>query len=86
MFEKIIDATVKAVRGILVRCYDSDTLVKKVNLQFLHKQYENLSMKSNEKVPDYTSLVIIVTNETKSCAKTLSKQTIIEMVLRSLTS
>ena len=48
-------------------------------------QYENLSLKNNEKVPDYISRVIMVTNEIKSYEETLYEQVIIEKVLRSLT-
>jgi hypothetical protein len=68
-----------------VRCYGGDALVQKVKLQSLPKQYENLSMKYNEKVPDYISRVILITNEMKSYGDTLSEEKIIEKVLRSLT-
>ena len=59
--------------------------MKKVKLQSLCKQYENLSMKNNEKIPDYISRGILITNEMKSCGETLSEESIIEKVLRSLT-
>ncbi|XP_050889517.1 uncharacterized protein LOC127094776 [Lathyrus oleraceus] len=39
----------KAAWGTLVWCYGGDTLVKKVKLQSLCKQYKNLNMKNNEK-------------------------------------
>src|ERR1051325_8634738 len=42
-------------------------------------------MKNNEKVSDYISRVILITNEMKACGETLSEQVIIEKVLRSLT-
>lgn len=42
-------------------------------------------MKNNKKVPDHISRVILITNEMKSCGETLSKQVIIEKVLRSFT-
>ena len=58
----------------------------KVKLQSLRKQYENLNMKDNEKVSEYISRVILITNEMKACGETLSKQVIIEKILRSLTS
>ncbi|XP_050876368.1 uncharacterized protein LOC127080082 [Lathyrus oleraceus] len=46
----IVDSkTAKAVWNILVRHYDDDTLEKKVKLQSLRKQYENLNVKNNEK-------------------------------------
>ena len=42
-------------------------------------------MKNNEKVLEYISRVILITNEMKACGETLSEQVIIEKVLRSLT-
>lgn len=85
LFEKIVDSTMaKATWDTLVRCYGSDALVKKVKLKFLHKKYKNLNMKKNEKVPDYISKLIVVTNEMKSYGETLFEQVIIEKVLRSL--
>ncbi|XP_050900724.1 uncharacterized protein LOC127107480 [Lathyrus oleraceus] len=46
VFEKTADSTTaKAVWDTLVWCYDIDALVKKVKLQSLRKQYENLNMK-----------------------------------------
>lgn len=68
-----------------MRCYGSEALVKKVKLKSLRKQYENFSMENNEKVHDYISRVIVVTNEIKSYGETLSKQVIIENEMRSLT-
>ncbi|KAK2376280.1 hypothetical protein QL285_077088 [Trifolium repens] len=86
VFEKIADSeTAKAAWDTLVRCYGGDASVKKVKLQSLRKQYENLIMKNNEKVPEYISRVIVITNEMKACGENLSEQVIIEKVLRSLT-
>ena len=59
--------------------------MKKVKLQSLRKQYENLNMKNSEKVSEYISRVIMITNEMKACGETLSEQVIIEKVLRLLT-
>lgn len=42
-------------------------------------------MKNNEKIPDYISKVILITNQMKSCGETLSEHVIIEKALRSLT-
>ncbi|KAK2394680.1 hypothetical protein QL285_056485 [Trifolium repens] len=86
VFEKIADSeTAKATWDTLIRCYGGDASVKKVKLQSLRKQYENLNMKNNEKVPEYISRMILITNEMKACGETLSEQVIIEKVLRSLT-
>ncbi|KAK2376919.1 hypothetical protein QL285_077661 [Trifolium repens] len=86
VFEKIADSeTAKAAWDTLVRCYGGDASLKKVKLQSLRRQYENLNMKNNEKVPEYISRMIMITNEMKACGETLSEQVIIEKVLRSLT-
>ena len=42
-------------------------------------------MKNNEKVSYYISRVILITNETKLYGETLSEESIIKKVLRSLT-
>ncbi|XP_050914600.1 uncharacterized protein LOC127129462 [Lathyrus oleraceus] len=68
----------KAVWDTMVWCYDGDASVKKVRLQSLCKLCENLSMKNDEKVPDYISKVILITNEMKSCGETLSEESIIQ--------
>ncbi|XP_058758550.1 uncharacterized protein LOC131631796 [Vicia villosa] len=86
VFVKISYSTkTKATWDIRVRCYGGDTSVKKVKLQSLRKQYENLNMENNEKVHEYISKVILITNEMKACGETLSKQVIIEKILTSLT-
>lgn len=87
IFEKIAESTTaKAAWDTLVRCYGGNATVKKVKLQSLRKQYENLNMKHNEKVADYVSRIITVTNEMKTCGETISEQMIVEKVLRSLTA
>ena len=87
IFEKIAESTTaKAAWDTLVRCYGGDATVKKVKLQSLRKQYENLNMKHNEKVANYVSRIITVTNEMKTCGETISEQMIVEKVLRSLTA
>ena len=86
VFEKIDDsATSKGAWDLLARCYGGYASVKKVKLQSLRKQYENLNMKSSEKVSEYISRVILITNEMKACGETLTEQVIIEKILRSLT-
>lgn len=42
-------------------------------------------MKNNKKVPDYISGVILTINEMKSYGETLSEESFIEKVIRSLT-
>lgn len=58
VFEKIADSTtMKATWETLVQFYGGDVKFKKVKLQSLCKQYENLNMKNNEKIHDYISKV-----------------------------
>lgn len=78
-------ATTKVAWDTLIRCYDGDASLKKVKLQSLCKEYENLYLKNNEKIPDYISRVILITNKMKSYGETLSEEVIIEKVLISLT-
>ncbi|XP_058746260.1 uncharacterized protein LOC131619139 [Vicia villosa] len=79
VFEKIVDSTTaKVAWDTIVRCYGGKASVKKVRLQSIHKQYEILIMKKNEKVPHYISRMIMVTNEMKARGETLSEQVIIE--------
>lgn len=55
VFEKIVNSTTtKGAWDTLVWCYGGDASVKKVKLQSLRKQYENLNMKNTEKVLDHT--------------------------------
>lgn len=70
----------------MAHCYKSDASFKKVNLQYIHKQYKNLNMKNNDKIQDFISRVILITNEMKSCGNILSEQVLIEKVLRSFTT
>lgn len=85
IFEKIVDSmTTKVAWDTLVRCYGGDASVKKVKLQCLCKKYENLIMKNNKKVHAYISRLILITNKIKSCEETLTEESIIEKVFRSL--
>lgn len=87
VFEKIAEATTsKGAWDTLVQCYGGDAKVKKVKLQSLRKQYELLQMKDDERIVDYFSRVIAVTNQMKNCGETIAEQTIVEKVLRSLNS
>lgn len=86
MIEKIVDSiTVKVALNKLVWCYNGDASVKKVKLHSLCEQYKNLNMKNNKKIPDYVFKVILIINEMNYYGETLSKQVIIENILKYLT-
>ncbi|PNX57137.1 hypothetical protein L195_g058543, partial [Trifolium pratense] len=87
VLEKIADAeTSKAAWDILQKSYGGDTKVKKVKLQALKRQYELLEMKNDEKVADYFTRLVTLTNQMKNCGNTLEEQEKVEKVLRTLTS
>ncbi|CAJ2636336.1 unnamed protein product, partial [Trifolium pratense] len=87
VFEKIADAeTSKGAWDILQKSYGGDAKVKKVKLQALKRQYELLQMKNDEKVADYFTRLVTLTNQMKNCGNTLEEQEKVEKVLRTLTS
>lgn len=66
VFEKIVEATTWMIGwDALVRCYGGDAKVKKVLLQSLQIQYELLQMKSDEKVVNYFTRLVTITNHNK---------------------
>ncbi|MCH94065.1 retrovirus-related Pol polyprotein from transposon TNT 1-97, partial [Trifolium medium] len=68
------------------KSYGGDAKVKKVKLQALKRQYELLQMKNDEKVADYFTRLVTLTNQMKNCGDTLEEQEKVEKVLRTLTS
>ncbi|WJX60656.1 hypothetical protein P8452_45840 [Trifolium repens] len=87
VFEKIADAeTSKAAWDILQKSYGGDAKVKKVKLQALKRQYELLQMKGDEKISDYFTRLVTLTNQMKNCGSNLEEQETVEKVLRTLTS
>ncbi|WJX50083.1 hypothetical protein P8452_36436 [Trifolium repens] len=87
VFEKIADAeTSKAAWDILQKSYGGDAKVKKVKLQALKRQYELLQMNGDEKISDYFTRLVTLTNQMKNCGSNLEEQETVEKVLRTLTS
>ncbi|KAK2402146.1 putative mitochondrial protein [Trifolium repens] len=87
VFEKIADAeTSKAAWDILQKSYGGDAKVKKVKLQALKRQYELMQMKGDEKISDYFTRLVTLTNQMKNCGSNLEEQETVEKVLRTLTS
>lgn len=85
VFEKIEEATTsKAVWDTLVRCYSDDGKVKKMRLQALRRQYQLLQMKEDERITDYFTRLQTLTNQMRNCGETLTKQILVEKVLRPL--
>ncbi|KAK2404089.1 hypothetical protein QL285_053465 [Trifolium repens] len=87
VFEKIADEeTSKAAWDILQKSYGGDAKVKKVKLQALKRQYELMQMKDDEKISDYFTRLVTLTNQMKNCGSNLEEQETVEKVLRTLTS
>ena len=87
VFEKIADAeTSKAAWDMLQKTYGGDVKVKKVKLQALKRQYELMQMKGHEKISDYFTRLVTLTNQMKNCGNNLEEQETVEKVLRTLTS
>jgi hypothetical protein len=87
VFEKIADAeSSKEAWDTLVKYFSGDDKVKKIKLQALRRQYELLQMKDEEKIEDYFSSVLTITNQMKLCGETLSDRSVMEKILRTLPS
>ncbi|KAF1867349.1 hypothetical protein Lal_00049778 [Lupinus albus] len=83
-FSKIQNAnTAKEAWDILVRSHDGGVKIKKVKLQTLRKQYELTQMEENDKVKDYFTKILTLTNLMKGCGEVIT-DLIIEKVMRSL--
>ncbi|XP_020220457.1 uncharacterized protein LOC109803343 [Cajanus cajan] len=84
-FEKISKAeTSKEAWEILERVHGGATKTKKVRLQTLRRQYELLSMESNETVVDYITRVQTMVNTMKGLGEKMAELQVIEKVLRTL--
>ncbi|XP_061363230.1 uncharacterized protein LOC133306870 [Gastrolobium bilobum] len=85
-FEKISDAkSSKEAWEILQKCWQGVDKTKKVRLQSLRAEFENLKMQNAEPVTDYSSRVQKVAKEMKRNGETLDDVRVMEKILRSLT-
>lgn len=85
-FEKISSAkSSKEAWGILEKCNEGAEQLKKVRLQTLRRQYELMQMEANEKIAHYCNRVVSHTNAMKACGETITDQSKMEKVLRTLT-
>ncbi|KAL6522105.1 hypothetical protein OROMI_031982 [Orobanche minor] len=85
-FEKISEAkTSKDAWEILQKLFQGVEKVKKVRLQVLRGEFENLKMKSSENISEYVTRVKTVTNEMKRNGESLDEVRVMEKLLRSLT-
>ncbi|XP_074323653.1 uncharacterized protein LOC141660557 [Apium graveolens] len=85
-FEKISNAkTAKDAWEILQKSFQGVEKVKKVRLQVLRGEFENLKMKSSENIGEFVTRLKTVTNEMKRNGESLDDVRVIEKLLRSLT-
>ncbi|XP_045802838.1 uncharacterized protein LOC123896506 [Trifolium pratense] len=85
IFEKVGDCeSAKQAWDILAAAYAGDQKVKKVKLQTLRRQFEQLLMEDKETVSDFFTRVAKLVNEMKACGETVSCSMRVEKILRSL--
>ncbi|XP_019450621.1 PREDICTED: uncharacterized protein LOC109352893 [Lupinus angustifolius] len=84
-FEKIQNAmTAKEAWDILVTSHAGGDKIKKVKLQSLRKQYELLHMEEGDKVGEYFTKILTITNQMKGYGEAITDTMIIEKIMRSL--
>ncbi|XP_074351974.1 uncharacterized protein LOC141691130 [Apium graveolens] len=85
-FENISNAkTAKDACEILQKSFQGVEKVKKVRLQVLRGEFENLKMKSSEYIGEFIKRLKTVTNEMKRNGESLDDVRVMEKLLRSLT-
>lgn len=85
-FEKIASAkTSKEAWDILVKSHEGGEKLKKVKLQTFKRQFELMQMEKSEKVCDYFTRILTLTNQMKVCGERVSDQMIVEKVMRTFT-
>ncbi|XP_076952194.1 uncharacterized protein LOC143625847 [Bidens hawaiensis] len=87
LFSRIAAAsTAKETWEILKMEFQGDSQVKAVKLQGLRRDFENLTMKESEVVGNYFGRVMALVSQKRAYGENITDQTIVEKVLRSLTS
>nr|XP_017250820.1 PREDICTED: uncharacterized protein LOC108221452 [Daucus carota subsp. sativus] len=76
--------TAKDAWEILQKSFQGVEKVKKVRLQVLHGEFENLKMKSSENIGEFVMRLKTVTNEMKRNGESLDDVRVMEKLLRSL--
>ncbi|KAJ0578627.1 putative RNA-directed DNA polymerase [Helianthus annuus] len=85
VFSRIAAATTaRQAWNLLQTEYQGDTKVKTVKLQGLRREFETLQMKDGEPVADFLSRTMKIVNQKRAYGETVTDQTVVEKVLRSL--
>ncbi|KAG6493460.1 hypothetical protein ZIOFF_048446 [Zingiber officinale] len=69
---------------VLKKEFKGDDKVISIKLQNYWRNFDNLSMKENESVKDFSSRVDEIVNQIKGCGDTISEKKVVERILRSL--
>ncbi|GAU35605.1 hypothetical protein TSUD_30220 [Trifolium subterraneum] len=78
--------TAKEIWDSMRQKYQGSTKVKTAQLQALKKEFEILNMKIGESIKDYFSRTLDIANKMSAHGETMTQGTIVEKILRSLTS
>ncbi|CAL9007503.1 unnamed protein product [Prunus brigantina] len=78
--------TVKDIWDSLKKKYQGTARVKRAQLQALRKEFEMLQMKNGETVTDYFARILTVANKMRIHGDRMEDVTVIEKILRSMTS
>ena len=78
--------TAKEIWDKIVLSYEGDDQVKCAKLQSLIIQYETLRMQNNESVANYFLRIDEIVNRMKNLGEEIKEVTLVEKVLRSLSS
>ncbi|XP_074326944.1 uncharacterized protein LOC141664885 [Apium graveolens] len=85
-FEKISDAKMaKDAWEILQKSFQGVEKVKKVRLQVLHGEFENLKMKTSENIGEFVTRLKAIINEMKRNDESLNDVRVMEKLIRLLT-
>ncbi|CAJ2647424.1 unnamed protein product [Trifolium pratense] len=78
--------TAKEIWDSMRQKYCGSTKVKRAQLQALRKEFEMLNMRIGESIDEYFSRTLSIANKMTSHGDTITQSTIVEKILRSLTS
>ena len=86
-FAKVMQLhSAKEIWDKIILSYERDTKVKSAKLQTLRIEYENLKMHSDESVASFFIRLDDIVNRMRNLGETIIDTTLVEKVLRSLTS
>lgn len=69
-----------------MKCHEGGEKLKKVKLQTLKRQFELMQMENTEKISDYFTRILTLTDQMKACGDTVTDQSIVEKIMRTLTA